>query len=268
MSEQNNAAKFGTIMKDKYAIQSVVRAIDVLEQFNVIDKEFSVSELVENTGSNKNYIFRLLLTLQSRQFVDVNPANGKYKLGLKTFELGQTALKQQELINHARPVLEHLKNECHETSGYSIFKSDFTYFVDGVESDLTVRVTNMVGSRYPLHCTAAGKAQIAHLDEMELQLWFNTNKLRKFSSNTIINPVELKDELEKILSQGYATEDQEFEADVGGIAAPVINRDNKIIGAIGISAPVYRLSRERLKNELVPLIMWAGKELSSKCGIH
>ena len=255
-------------MKDKYSIQSVIRAIDVLELFNVMDKEVSISELIEYTCTNKNYIFRLLLTLRSRQFVDVNPANGKYKLGLKTFELGQTALKQQELINHARPVLEYLKNECHETSGYSIFKNDFTCVVDGVESDLTVRVVNRVGSRFPLHCTAAGKAQIAHLDEKELQLWINTNKLIKYSSNTITNPGELMDELHKIYLQGYAIEDQEFETGVGGIAAPVINRDNKIIGAIGISAPVYRLTRERLENELVPLIKWAGKELSSKCGIH
>lgn len=255
-------------MKDKYSIQSVVRAIDVLELFNVMDKEVSISELVERTGTNKNYIFRLLLTLQSRQFVDVNPATGKYKLGLKTFELGQRALKQQELINHTRPVLEQLTNQCHETSGYSIIKSNFTYFVDGVESDLTVRAVNRMGSRFPLHCTAMGKAQIAHLNEKELQQWIETNKLSKYSSNTIINPDELRYELERILSQGYAIEDQEFETGVGGIAAPVINRDNKIIGAIGISAPVYRLSRERLENELVPLVKWAGKELSSKCGIH
>jgi DNA-binding IclR family transcriptional regulator len=252
-------------MKDKYSIQSVVRAIDVLELFNVIDKEVSISELVKCTGTNKNYIFRLLLTLQSRQFVDVNPATGKYKLGLKTFELGQKALKQKELINHTIPVLEYLKKQCHETTGYSIFKSDFTYYVDGVESDLTVRVVNRMGSRFPLHCTAVGKAQIAHLDEKELQLWIDTNKLSKFSSNTIINPDQLKDELERILSQGYAIEDQEFETGVGGIAAPVLNRDNKIIGAIGISAPVYRLTHERLENELVPLIKWAGRELSSKC---
>lgn len=255
-------------MKDKYSIQSVVRAIDVLELFNAFDKEVSISELVECTGTNKNYIFRLLLTLQSRHFVDVNPVNGKYKLGLKTFELGQRALKQQELINHTRPVLEHLKNQCHETSGYSILKSDFTYFVDGVESDLTVRVVNRMGSRFPLHCTAVGKAQIAHFEEKELQAWIDSNKLSKFSSNTIINPDKLKYELERIVSQGYAVEDQEFESGVGGIAAPVINRENKIIGAIGISAPVYRLTRERLENELVPLIKWAGKELSSKCGIH
>jgi len=252
-------------MKDKYSIQSVIRAIDVLELFNVMDKEVSISELIEYTCTNKNYIFRLLLTLQSRQFVDVNPATGKYKLGLKTFELGQKALKQQELINHTRPVLEYLKKQCHETTGYSIFKSDFTYYVDGVESDLTVRVVNRMGSRFPLHCTAVGKAQIAHLDEKELQLWIDTNKLSKFSSNTIINPDQLKDELERILSQGYAIEDQEFETGVGGIAAPVLNRDNKIIGAIGISAPVYRLTHERLENELVPLIKWAGRELSSKC---
>lgn len=252
-------------MKDKYSIQSVVRAIDVLELFNVIDKEVSIAELAECTGTNKNYIFRLLLTLQSRQFVDVNPATGKYKLGLKIFELGQKALKQQKLINHTRPVLEYLKKQCHETTAYSIFKSDFTYYVDGVESDLTVRVVNRMGSRFPLHCTAVGKAQIAHLGEKELQLWIDTSKLNKFSTNTIIDPDELKGELERILSQGYAIEDQEFETGVGGIAAPVINRNNKIIGAIGISAPVYRLSPERLENELVPLIKWAGKELSSKC---
>lgn len=256
---------FGIYMKDKYYIHTLLRAIDVLEQIKLLDKEFSISELCEFTGNDKNYIFRLLLTLQSRQFVDLNSLTGKYKLGLKTFELGQTALKHQELINHSRPILEHIKKECHETSGYSVYKNEFTYVVDSIESDMTVRIVNMVGNRLPLHCTAVGKAQIAHLDEKELQLWFGNNELTMYSSNTIINKDKLKTELEGVLSKGYAIEDQEFETGVGGIAAPVINRDNKIIGAIGISAPAYRLTRERLENELVPLVRWAGKELSSKC---
>ena len=255
-------------MKDRYSIQSVVRAIDVLELLNAIDKEITITELAEYAGSNRNYIFRLLLTLQSRQFVDLNPVTGKYKLGIKTFELGQRALRQQELIKHSRPVLERIKKECNETSGYSVFKSDFTYFVDGVESDQTVRVVNMAGGRFPLHCTAVGKAQIANLGNNELQLWLKVNKLAKYSSKTILDSEKLKEELYKVSVQGYALENQEFECGVGGVAVPVMNRNNKMIGAIGISVPVCRFHSERLESELIPLVKWAGKELSSKCGFN
>lgn len=255
-------------MKEKYSIQSVVRAIDVLELLNAIDKEITISELVEYTGSNRNYVFRLMQTMQSRQFVDINPITGKYKLGLKTFELAQRALKQQEMGKHTRPVLEKIKRECNETSGYSVYKSDFTYFIDGVESDLTVRVVNMVGERFPLHCTAAGKAQIANLGKDELHLWLNSNNLRKYSSNTILDSEQLRAELNKVSVQGYALENEEYEYGVGGIAAPVLNRNNKIIGAIGISIPSCRFHIERLESQLIPLVKWAGKELSSKCVLN
>jgi len=253
-----------TFMYNKYSIKSLVRAINVLEMINEIDKEFSLSELVKVTGINTNYLFRLLLTLQSKQFIEVDKISGKYRLGIKVFELGQTAIKHQELVNHSRPILEYLSNQSSETSGYSVFMHEFSYVVDCVESDLSVRVINTMGSCFPLHCTAIGKAQIAHLGDNELQLWIKTNKLIKYSLNTIVEPNKLKNELNKIYLQGYAIEAQEFEDGVGGIAAPVVNRDNKIIGSIGISAPMYRLSPERLEDNLIPLVKWAGKELSSK----
>lgn len=254
-------------MNNSYAIQSVERAIDVLEQMNHIDREFSIADLIKKTGLPKNYLFRLLQTLRSKELLDINAANGKYRLGLKLFEMGQAAVKQLEITRHTRPVLEHLKNKSLETCGYSKIDHNVVWLVDGLESDLSVRVINKIGGRYPLHCTAAGKVQMAFSDPHNVSTWMAAAHLVKCAPNTIVTADALQSELAAIRRRGYAIEDEEFEIGVGGIAAPIVDGNKKVRGAVSIVAPISRLQPERLTNELIPLITWAGAELSAKCGL-
>jgi DNA-binding IclR family transcriptional regulator len=254
-------------MGNDYSIQAVVRAIDVLDEMSRIGREFSITDLIMKTGMPKSYLFRLLQTLQSKQFLDVNSINGKYRLGLKTVAMGQTAIRQLEIAKYSGPALLALKNSSGETSFYARFDGANVRIFDVVHSDQPVRAVTMVGSRLPLHCTAAGKLQMAFSDAAPLSRCLDDCHLEKFGPNTIIARSSLLYELSRIMDQGYAVEDEEFEAGVGGVAVPVMNRSNKLAGILGIVAPVSRLNRKCLENELIPLVVSAGEEFSATCNI-
>ena len=250
--------------KTNYIIQAVSHALDLLEQFQQGDTEFGITELSNRLKLQKNNVFRLLATLKSRHYIDVNTSTGKYRLGLKTRELGQAAIQQTNFINLARPVLQSLKEQSGETCYFSVIRNAHTYYLDGIETDLPVRVVHRIGSRRPLHCTAAGKVHLAYMSPDELNRFFSSGELVRFTARTTTNKITLQGELAMIAAQGYSVEDQEHDSGVIELAAPVFDRSGSIVGALSISAPTMRVTGSRLARELVPLVCREATGLSGR----
>ncbi|OHB31444.1 MAG: IclR family transcriptional regulator [Desulfuromonadaceae bacterium GWC2_58_13] len=254
--------------KSEYIIQAVSHALDLLEQFHGEVDELGVTELSKRLKLHKNNVFRLLATLESRGYIEQNKATENYRLGLKSLELGQTFIKQMGLLRQAKPILERLVGDCNETSYVAIFKEGHVVYLDVVETDLTVRVVSRVGSRLPAHCTASGKVHLAHMTEEEILNLLPTKELKKFTSTTIIDRDALMKELAVVAEQGYAIDNEEMDLGVRCVAAPIRDYTRRIVGAVSISGPSMRFSDERIEKELVPLVMQAGDDLSTRLGFH
>jgi IclR family transcriptional regulator, KDG regulon repressor len=254
--------------KSDYLIQSVSHALDLLEQFRDEVYELGVTELSKRLQLHKNNVFRLLATLESRGYIEQNKVTENYRLGLRTLELGQTFVRQMGILRQSRPVLEALVRECNETSYVAILKDFHIVYLDVVETDLTVRVVPRVGSRLPAYCTAAGKVQIAHLSDEELELYLPPKELKPFTPNTITDRDALKRHLAKVNEQGYAIDDEELDIGVRCVSAPIRDYTRRIVGAISISGPSMRLATERIEKELIPMALKAAEEISLKLGYH
>jgi IclR family KDG regulon transcriptional repressor len=254
--------------KSEYLIQSVSHALDLLEQFHDEVDELGVTELSKRLKLHKNNVFRLLATLELRGYIEQNKVNENYRLGLKTLEMGQTFVRQMGLLRQSRPVLEWLVRECNETSYIAVIKDFDIIYLDVVETDLTVRVVPRVGSRLPAYCTAAGKVQLAYMSEEELEQYFPARDLRSFTPNTITDKDELKEYLKTIAGQGYAVDNEELDFGVRCVSSPIRDYTRRIVGAVSISGPTMRLSRERIDKELIPLVLKAADEISRNLGFH
>ena len=217
---------------------------------------------------HKNNVFRLLATLESRGYIEQNRVTENYRLGLKTLELGQTFIKQMGLLRQSRPILESLVRECNETTYVSILKEFHIVYLDVVETDLTVRVVPRVGSRLPAYCTAAGKVQLAYMNEEELDNFLPSKELKRYTPNTIAGRDELKVILKKVAELGYAMDNEELDIGVRCVAAPIRDYTRRIIGAVSVSGPSMRFSEERMENELIPMVKKAGDDISAKLGYH
>lgn len=239
---------------NNYIIQTVSNALDLLEQFQDNTAELGISDLSHRLNMQKNNVFRLVATLNSRHYIEKNDQNGKYRLGAKTRALGHLAIRQTDFLNYARPALLSLKQQCRETCYFTIISDFHTHYLDCVESDQPVRVALWTGSRRPLHCTASGKIQLAFMSPDALNLLLDRLELTGFTPNTITDPDQLRLELKKTAEAGYAIEDQEHDSGVMEIAAPVFDAHDAIIGSLCISGPAMRFTSSRLESELIPLL--------------
>lgn len=154
--------------KSNYIIQSVAHALDVLEEYRGETDELGVTELSKKLKLHKNNVFRILATLQSRNYIEQNKSNDNYKLGIKCLELGQTFIHQRGLLKQAKAILRELAEMTGETSYLSFLRGNEVVYLDAVEGTSTVRVVSRVGLHMPLHATAAGKALVASESDEEL----------------------------------------------------------------------------------------------------
>jgi DNA-binding IclR family transcriptional regulator len=252
--------------KTSYIIRKVVQALEVMEQFKDDTHELGVVELGRRLKLHPSKVFRLLATLESRDYVEQNPRTEGYRLGFKAHQLGQAFLKQMGLLRQARPVQESLVRMCRETSCVSIMKDFHIVCLDAVESDLPVRVAPRIGIRSPLHCTGAGKVRAANLSEAELEKYLLGRELKRFTPNTIVDHDEFAGQLRETASLGYAVNHEESELGVTCIGAPLRDRTGAVVGAVSVSGPSVRMAPQRLHDELIPLVKEAAHVISLRLG--
>ena len=145
-------------------------------------------------------------------------------------------------------------------------KENHIVYLDVIETNLTVRVVSRVGSRLPAYCTASGKVHMAHMSEEELDELLASMKFVQHTPTTISNADALRKAIEQVRENGYAIDDEELDPGVRCIAAPIRDYTRRIVGAISISGPSMRISDERIKTELVPLVLKSAADLSTRLG--
>lgn len=253
--------------KSNYIIQSVSHALDVLEEFRGEVDELGVTELSKKLKLHKNNVFRILATLQSRNYIEQNKANDNYRLGLKCLELGQTFIRQRGMLKQAKPILRTLAQHTGETSYISILRGDEVVYIDSVEPETTVRVVSRLGLNMPAHATAAGKALVAFESEEDLRKRFQ-EELEGFTASTIRDLENLFRDLRMVQEKGFATDMEEFEEGLRCIAAPIRDYTRKVIGALSISGPANRLTDEKIESRYGPeVVRWAA-DLSTRLGFR
>jgi len=251
--------------KSDYTVQAVAHALDLLEVFTPEADEWGVTALSQRLKLHKNNIFRLLATLESRRYIEQDQGSDQYRLGSKNLELGQTFAKQNGLLRQARPELERLTKECGENAYVAVLKGMSTVYLDMVESNHVVRVVPRVGVWLPAFCTAAGKVQLAFQSEPEIERRL-PKELKGHTPNTLTDHTRLLEHLREVAAQGYAVDDEELDLEVRGVAAPIRDYTRRVVGAVTVSGPSLRFSRERIAEELVPLVKESAREISANLG--
>jgi IclR family transcriptional regulator, KDG regulon repressor len=251
--------------KSNYIIQSVSHALDVLEQFFQDTDELGVTELSKRLKLHKNNVFRLLATLESRGYIEQNRSTENYRLGVRCLQLGQSYVKHMGLLRQARPIMDEVVHQARETAYVAVLRRDGVVPVEIVDADRTVRIVSQVGETLPLHCTAAGKALLAFQPEEDLR-GILPDALPKFTDRTPADRQALQQQLKSVASSGYAIDMGEHMEDVRAVAAPIRDYARNVVGALAIVGPAYRFQAERIDKELAPLVLKAGRDLSSRLG--
>lgn len=222
-------------------IQSVERALMILEQLAARRDGMGIMESAERLGISPSTLHHILSTLIARGYVNQDPATKRYKAGMRIFELASMVLSNVGLKDFARPVLEELVRTANETAHLTVLDGGEGVHIEEIESSHVIKISLSVGRRIPLHCSAAGKALLAYLPERRVDEIVQLKGLTRYTENTIVSEERLREELSEIRRTGCAFDREEYEEGVYCVGAPVRDYTGGVIAALSISGPASRI---------------------------
>ena len=245
-------------------LSSVANSIRLLTSFSGEEDELGITTLATRLRLAKSTVHRLAATLTSAGFLEQNSETGKYRLGVALFELGALVRRRMDVANEARPKLRELLEKTGETVQLGIVDHESVLYVYEMESRHAIRMAAAVGGRAPLHCTAVGKVLLAFQppDYVKRVL---SNGLKSCTPKTMTRRDEVLAMLEEIASREYAIDDEESEPGLRAIAAPVRNHTGLVIAALGVAAPVQRMTK-KVMQDCVPSVLATAQAVSARLG--
>lgn len=248
------------------SVQSVERAIDIMESFSAEEPGLGVGELSRRVNLPKSTVFRLLTTLESRGFIAQNSETGLYHLGVGLIPLANSIFIYSDLRRIARPHLRRLANTLEETTSLSILAETEIINLEQIEfrGRLVVRAGG-AGQRMPFYATSAGKAIASFLPNAEMEELL-ASRLPELTPATITDADALRHQLMEVRAQGYATSFDELEKGLHAISSPICNHEGNVVACITVSGPSYRLTRSRIKSAS-PDVIQAAVLISQELGL-
>ena len=247
--------------------QSPISArVDDMVELGVAGKAFAIvellvsrnypvqmSEIVEVSGIPKPSAHRLINFLVECGYVQRHPTLTGYIAGRSLFLLAHQILSNRMGSRPQTIHLERLVTRVNETVNVGALIGDHIVYHDRVEASWPLGLHFEAGSKVPVHCTSIGKLMLALKSRSEVEVLLSRVELQRYTPSTITNSQELLDELEKIKSQDFSVDDQEFMNGVCCIAVPLRTSNGSVFAGMALSAPEARLSRNELEKLLPEL---------------
>ena len=221
----------------------------------------SLADLSRELDLAKSTIHDHLSTLESEEYV--LQEGQEYTLGLKFLHHGMFAKNQLDVSHVGQPVIEDLAEKTQAGTWIVVEENGRAVPLNKAmgEKGLTTHIT--VGSRSHLNHLASGKLIMAYLPDEQFEAIIDRHGLPKKTSNTITDVDELRKELDEIREQGVAINDREAAKGVRSIAAPILN-EGEFVGAVCVSGPANRMTKERCYEDIKPLLLEATNEIELK----
>lgn len=222
------------------------RALAVIDALAQDPGGISLAQLSTKLKLHKSTVHRLVMVLERHRLLEKHSETGRYRLGLKLFELGSRAIAGMDLRDRARPHLQRVMYETDETVHLCVLDEGEVLYVDKIEPQRSVRMASSVGRRMPMHCTAVGKAILAELPASQIDDIVRLHGLRPSTRRTVRTPAELTAELAAVRSRGYAIDDEENEEGVRCVGAAIVDSTGSAVAAISVSGPSFRITKEKV----------------------
>lgn len=250
-------------------VPAVTRALDILELFLDGDGTLSAPDIVRKLQLPRTTVHELVTTLSARAYIVQVPGSpGRYRLGVRPYQLGSRYAEQLDLAAEGQQVARTVAETCDETVHVAILEGADVIYIAKVDSTHAVRMVSAAGRRLPAHCTSVGKMLLASLSEDELALRVPDDvELLAMTPNSITDPAGLRAAVAEIRERGLAVEERESNPDVSCVAAPVRDRTGRVVAALSISVPMIRWSAQR-RTELEGLAVKGAAELSENLGFR
>ena len=255
-SRESKSAPVGVLTK-------VLKIFDLLQShpFGLDLKTISAE-----AGINKSTAYRFLAHLERDGYL-MRDDEGSYMLGMKLLQLGARGNHRTMLEQAAAPVLRELWKATEETVNVGVLDGGQVLYTAVLESPHAFRLVSKIGMRRPLYSTALGKVMLAFIPDEEQAHLLSSLDFQALTPYTLTSLMQLKAELKNVRQQGYALDNEENVLGARCIGAPILNAHGEAVAAISLSAPITRISTEKI-GMFVVAVKDAATEIASRLGFH
>jgi len=246
-------------------VQSVDRALSILETLAEDDEGYRLSDLAVRTGLSASTVHRLLATLESRRFVQFDRAESKWHVGVRSFTVGASFARRRNFSAQAIPYLRKLRDLTRETANLAVVDDEFIIVLTRMESREIMRSLTQVGGRVAMVTSGVGKAVLATYSDEDVGAVIRHHGMPRLTEKSIVRPGDLFKELATIRKQGFAIDDEEACMGLRCIAAVVYNDCAEPLAAISVSGMTSRLTDDRLP-EIGQIVREVAGELTVALG--
>jgi len=246
-------------------VQSVDRALHIIETLAEDDEGYRLSDLAVRTGLSTSTAHRLLTTLEKRRFVQFDPTCSKWHVGAQSFAVGATFTRRRNFVALAMPYLRKLRDVTRETANLAVVDDASIIVLTRVESREIMRSLTKVGGRVAMVASGVGKAVLATYADEDVSAIIRHHGMPRLTEKSIVRASDLFRELTTIRAQGYAVDDEEARMGLRCVAAVVFNDCGEPQAAISVSGMTSRVTVERVP-ELGKAVREVAAELTAAIG--
>jgi DNA-binding IclR family transcriptional regulator len=228
-------------------IQSLERATALLEAVTDAPDGIGLADLSTRVGLHTSTAFHLVKTLVSLGFLTQEPGSKRYRIGSRLFALAAGARNDTTLLTLGIPVLERLSERTGEASHLAVRSRQDIIIIARIAAQGMLQMSERAGLIRPAHATAIGKILLAALPQEEREQVLQGLAMPRLTERTITDPDDFRAELMQAAKTGMARDDREFDPEISCLAMPVRDFSGRVVAAIGISGPVWRMTPEAVE---------------------
>jgi IclR family acetate operon transcriptional repressor len=221
-----------------------------------------LTDLATVLGLGKSTAHLLLQTLSADGLVEQDPVARTYRVGLRVFEIGATAVEQLGFGSRHTGAMEELARRSNESVSLGVLNAGSVLFVQRVESPEILRADIRLGTRMPLHASASGKALLAAMSDAEIARLLPETMLPASARRTVRERDALLADLHLVRERGYAKQEDEFIDGIAALATPVRDASGRALAALSIAGPLARFDERAWAALLLP----TARRMSQICG--
>lgn len=230
-------------------VNSVVKALDILECFTPTQRELTLAQISRQLGLPKSTALNLIRTLESKGYILCVPNTQTYQLGYNVMTLSYSLRTSMPVVQYALPFLEELQVKTGENIYLTSHVDGQVLYLEGVYPSIRIGNYSITGKRLPMHCTGCGKAMLAYLPEEEFEAVLRRWGLPGLTPHTITSRERILEEMANIRARGYAVDCEEETLGVKCVAVAIRDGSGYPCGAVSISGTTISMRDEHLEEQ-------------------
>ncbi|MCG8564602.1 MAG: IclR family transcriptional regulator [Desulfobacterales bacterium] len=249
-------------------LNAIEKALEIMLRFQETKPSWGIRELSGQLGFSPATVQRILKTLKAYEFVCQDEKTRQYAIGNVFYRFLENLNNSNDLARTGRKFMEEVAQKTQETVHLNIIQGYQRICIDTIESPQTLKAGMPIGNQSPLYAGASAKCLLAFSTDTFKADYFKNVQVTPLTANTIVVPLKLQAELDKIQDKGFARSMGERTPGLGSLSTPVFDYKGTVLASMSLAIPEIRFQEQDHLSTCIQTLTRASQAFSRAMGLH